>query len=449
MTAKQRVRPIITLSSPQGKTFNAKWIGDKRTVKKKVAMFDFPYIKGTVVQDLFSSSREYPLMIMFDGQDHDNDAQDFFDEIDNESGTWEINHPKKGFMVLQPLSITESVEPVRSANHTEFETVWMEPIDPETLLTGAELAALQGEELNEFNELVGEQFAATIDETDLQSIADETKNLLEKIKAATSKMLAGVTAIQEKLNNTQLFLEDMLDTLILDPLLIAASIQQLVQTPALIAGSLKSRFEYYGDLVDQIFDREADESQTPASKNQVAVQELGAASTMGALSIIGFTANTPVSTAPASPAATGPTLITATQQEKTATSTLKTKASLSAAIDDYNNQNEKIINGMDANQELYQDEPLQDQYFSNSQAAVKANTLMALTNKFLQQNFYTALLEKRFILAYPQTPMQITIEKYGSLGEEDSNLDLFLESNNIKNDDVYILERGREVVIYA
>ena len=43
----------------------------------------------------------------------------------------------------------------------------------------------------------------------------------------------------------------------------------------------------------------------------------------------------------------------------------------------------------------------------------------------------------------------ITIDEYGELGDNDINYDLFISSNNLKGNDILLLEAGREVVVYV
>jgi hypothetical protein len=43
----------------------------------------------------------------------------------------------------------------------------------------------------------------------------------------------------------------------------------------------------------------------------------------------------------------------------------------------------------------------------------------------------------------------VAIEEYGELGEDDSNLDLFIDSNRLEGDEYLIMPKGRELVVYV
>ena len=114
MSWLDRVRGSLHLISPEGKTFDAKWVGDSRSAEKKLGIFTYPKINGTVVQDLGLNSALYPFRLFFDGEDNDLESTRFFEAF-NERGTWEIDHPTKGRITLQPINVIERILPVVAA----------------------------------------------------------------------------------------------------------------------------------------------------------------------------------------------------------------------------------------------------------------------------------------------------------------------------------------------
>ncbi|MCH7641634.1 hypothetical protein IID22_05565, partial [Patescibacteria group bacterium] len=66
MTVENRLNESIKFISPDGSEFEAKWIGDSRSLTKKVGLFNFPKVKGTKGQDLDVTSDTYTLTIYFD-----------------------------------------------------------------------------------------------------------------------------------------------------------------------------------------------------------------------------------------------------------------------------------------------------------------------------------------------------------------------------------------------
>jgi len=56
----------ITLTSPETSTeFSARWIDSTKGTDKKVGLFDYPNIQGTVAQDLKSSSNRFSITFRF------------------------------------------------------------------------------------------------------------------------------------------------------------------------------------------------------------------------------------------------------------------------------------------------------------------------------------------------------------------------------------------------
>lgn len=67
---------------------------------------------------------------------------------------------------------------------------------------------------------------------------------------------------------------------------------------------------------------------------------------------------------------------------------------------------------------------------------------------YLLRSVFDLSVEKRFKLEKRRAPIEITISEYGSLGDDDSNFQLFIDSNGLKGNDILILPEGREVVVY-
>jgi len=107
------------------------------------------------------------------------------------------------------------------------------------------------------------------------------------------------------------------------------------------------------------------------------------------------------------------------------------------------------IDNLDSSQEAFESVPIDVQYFSQSESFPTVATLTALTQAFLLRSIFNLAIEKRFILSQQKSPIRITIEEYGSLGEGDANLDFFITTNQIEGLEIIMLLAGREVVVYV
>lgn len=50
-----------------------------------------------------------------------------------------VEHPVLGFVELQPIRVSENLQPVDSGNITEISTEWIEPLDEITLETARQM----------------------------------------------------------------------------------------------------------------------------------------------------------------------------------------------------------------------------------------------------------------------------------------------------------------------
>lgn len=420
MSWRDRVRGQITLVSPDGEIFNAKWIGNPRSASKKLGIFNFPKVDKQSVQDLGISAIEYPLSLLFDGADHDLEASRFFAAI-NSRGIWSINHPTKGQLNLQPVDFREIIAPVDSASITMMETRWLDVALPASFISSAQISALVLAQNAVVEASALDQMVSIVDQSDvanIQAVKSGTEKglvvfdqALAPLADQDSSIKARVAAIRQSINET--LAEPLLDMTVL-----GGQIQALVRAPAQITGDVLSILNSYQTFVTGILALPggvADET----TRNLIAIFELFA--------IAGNSSSN----------------IAASQNEPATRATAITTLNL---ISDQFNQ---VTNALDLFQDSYQDQLIEDQYFSQSQSYIDSLTMAAETQDYLLTISFSLSIEKRFTLKEDISPAFIVINELGELGENDSNLDLFIEINQLKNNDILILPVGREVVIYV
>ena len=125
MTWLDRTREFISFTSPDGNEFEALWIKNNRTLNKKLGIFELPDKTGAVIQDLDTGASRYPITFYFDGPDNDIEGERFYQSC-SERGLWNINHPVKGSLDLQLMSVTEQISPVEDGNIKQISTSWIE-----------------------------------------------------------------------------------------------------------------------------------------------------------------------------------------------------------------------------------------------------------------------------------------------------------------------------------
>lgn len=415
MTWRDRLRTEILLTSPTGQQFAAAWAGNPRTVEKKLGIFEYPKIPGAVVQDLDVGGDRYPLSFYFEGEDHDLEAERFFTAC-KERGTWTVNHPTKGVKVLQLITVTEEVQPVSSGNMTLINSEWIEPITAGAAASVTQQAASVQAQAQTLQTAAAEQFAAVV-ELDTPSKITAFKNAVTATVTRVNNTLAPLRQqaadIQAAALSVHRGITSGLNAVALDVLSLGGQIQTLVTLPGQAVTDISTRFEYYSGLISAMIGIEPD---TPSEGgiNAVAVQEL--VLTAALVSIAGATAEGEL-----------------TSREEAVTFLDNTAAAF-----------EDITETLDASQDLYQDNAIDKQYFSQSQSFNDGAVLVGQVTALLLRKSFDLAAAKRFTLKRGRAPVEIAATEYGDL----DHLDFFISSNRLKGTDILLLPSGREVVVY-
>ena len=420
MNWRDRLRQGIKLTSPEGNIFEAAWQGNSRTKDKKLGLFEFPKVKGTKVQDLDIGSTKYPLTIFFSGEDNDKESDRFFKACD-ERGVWNIVHPVRGSLGLQLISVTENIQPVESGNVTQFDTEWIEPLEDSAVPSLFQQRSTIDSQIDEINSTASDQLDSNILQKTAAQIA-AFESTVNTVVASVEKFLAPVYELQSEVNAQILSIKRGINSLLTAPVLdvvsIAGQIQTLVQLPALAIADINSRIEAYGNFINAALDFSPDTAETK-DRNIVAVQELALISGLASISFVSSTGE------------------------------LGSKLQAIELIETNTELFKNITDALDTTQELFKDEIIDEQYFSQSESYSDAVLMISQTIAYLLRSAFDLSIEKRFILEKRRAPIEITVSEYGDLGEGDSNFDLFIASNGLKGNDILILPEGREVLVYV
>jgi len=431
MTWINRLRPKIKLVSPDGNEFEAFWRESDREITKKLGVFDYPGVRGSVVQDLEASSDRYSIPFSFAGPDHDDEAFRFMLSC-RERGQWSVTHPFEGFLGLQLVSITKVDRPIEAGNITNFTSEWIEPIDENTLQTASELAGLVGNQYNNLNIGSASQFANNIDVSNA-ALKFSVTQTVGKIINAVNKVLGPISELNDAVFSSQLAIQrgiqDTLFATVFKPLSLAGQIQNLIQGPSRSLQDIKSRLSAYGSLASEMFGLSPSRP-TTAGKNVVATQELALSAVIAANALISVT---------------GPQ-----KPDVPVIGGLQSRAQAVGFAVDLRDRFIEITDNLDLTQKLFEDEDIDYQYFSQSESFTDAFLLTTTAQRYFLLSAYNLNVEKRFRLRKPKTPLQIVGEEYGSFGDNaDELIDLFIYSNNLRDTEILFLPAGREVLVYA
>lgn len=419
MTWRERVRGTINLTSPQGNVFDALWRDNERNKAKKLGIFEFPKVQGAEVQDLGIGAVNYPLTFFFDGPDNDIESERFFKSCD-EKGRWQVVHPIKGLLELQLVSISEQISPTESGNITEFSTVWVEPSKKDLIKSSAQIKSEAISQIDVIDEVGADQLDANV----IQETAEETKsfeqsmtNMVKSVQSKLSPLFERSAEINAQVSSIKRGIDVAITQLPFDLLSIAGQVQQLIQLPGLAIDDISGRISAYRNFVDRMFDEGPQDSRRK-SLNVVAVQEISLVSAVNASCFTVLTGE------------------------------LTSRSQAIDLIDAISVLFTDVVNGLDSGQDLFQGEGIEFQYFSQSQTYSDSSVLVAQTLSYLLRSSFDLTVEKRFTLDRQRSPIEITVTEYGNMGVDDSNFDLFIESNGLKGQEIAILPVGTEVVVY-
>lgn len=418
---RDRLRPNITLTSPSGAVFTALWVGNPRAQAKRLGIFNFPLVDGSVVQDLGVASATYPLTLSFSGPDHDLESDRFFTAL-SERGVWDVVHPVHGAKRLQPMSFEPSDAPVTSGNITTVNTEWIEPLEPATVASTAELQSGVAAQIETVNETGVDQ----LDTSTFQSAAAEiaefrsaVRDVVANVESHIETIASVSAAITAEINSIKRDIDAVLAIVPLDMIAVAGQIQALIQLPARAIQDTQARLDAYKNLADGISFTLTPETPGTPSYNRVAVQEVALTATFGAVADV---------------ASTG-TLLSRTEAVEVMEGVL---ALFRDATDT-----------LDASQELFEGQAIDVQYFSQSQSYPDSARLIAQTVAYLLRTSFDLKVEKRFILAAAANPLRIAIREYGGPGEDDANIEFFNDTNKIEDLEFLLMQAGRELVVYV
>ena len=411
--------PQITLTSPSGLEFTAKWAGDARSREKQLGIFKTPGVKNVKIQDLELDAWSYPLTVHFDGPDHDTNAENFVTALD-EKGEWTVIHPVKGPKTLQLVSFSEAVQPITSGNITTVTTEWLEITGDSGAVSASQLSGLakaqnivlQGTAADQLNAV------AILDTADK---AGKFKTAVENTVTAFDLTLSAITdtvaEVQAQADSIKRGIDNVLNTTPIDVLSIAGQIQALVALPNLIVTDINAKIDTYGRFADRIFNG-SPEAASPAGINTAAVQELGLTAALGSVGVASVT------------------------------SALFSRQAVIDSIESNLTLFNTITDGLDVIQEIYSDELLSRSYFSQSDSYPDAAQIVGLTVAYLIKSAFNLAVEKRIVLTEPWNPVMLAMQEYDGPGELDANISLFYDSNELTGDLCYLLPVGKEVVVY-
>ncbi len=405
-----RVRGSISLISPNGIRFDAKFQKDTMNGEKKIGLFDMPNFRGTIGQDLGVKGFRYDFPIFFDGESPDLMTKQFLKSTE-EKGTWQVVHPVNGFMKLLLISFSVDNDPTRSGGLYKINTNW---IHTENFIKRSNYKndSLSFFSENETDGLLSFDFkdASSMKRKSLE-FAEKITNLLSPVFELNAEINAQVLGIYNGI-------KEYAESSEYNALSVAGQFQNLVKLPSLIKEDIDKSIESFQAMTDSVFEM-SPETANDKNFGIAKMQELVLGQTINGLGYVLLNSDF--------------------SNRKTAIDT----------IDRITTLYDKIVNKLDEISEIFANQNLEDTYFSQSKTYTSGLYGLDSAISYVLNNVFNLSIEKTIIISEPIPAIGLCINEYGTLGENDENFDFFIKTNGLTGEEILELPVGREIVIYV
>lgn len=401
MTWKERVDNIkFSITTGDGKTYFPLYKGGETERTYNTSSFEFISVYGTLVDRKKPQSRKIPLVFWFQGALNIEQADEFEASADDPR-PWKVNHPFYGIISGQPISIKRDDS---SLNITEVTVPFWESIDADYPVSNFTVKDNTRDNHNSVYVAAGQSYVTNVDfasadiSKNAQSIADMAGNM-KSIQDDTT-----YAQFQNTLNAGLKAIDKMLE----DPLNAINSIQAFLDLPSTYEQAIKGRIGSYLN----IYNRLKTSIKTLADKKYF---ESAGASTIASMAVVMV-----------NPEA-GDYVLVSDVENMT--------AKLAATYNDYMETLDSLrVSVYDVN----------NTYNADATVQTELNNLV----NFTVANLYNMSFEtkrERIVFTDKKTNAILLTHRYLGMDDDDVNLATFIQTNNIKLNELFAIDKGREI----
>jgi prophage DNA circulation protein len=405
LTYLDRLRDLV-YTSPSGATFRPSWSSVERSGGRKVSVTELPLREFPDVQDLGTSARKYPLTVYFDGSAYDETA-DAFARALAERGRASLSHPRWGDLSVICIAWSQTESFVDGMGRAAFTLDLVEAPEPQALTASTDTAAaIQAAADSAATTTTSETSAGQIVAKNAPTLAKIKANVLRgvrSIRTGIASIVGVVDSVRREIDEAATEIEATIDTLILDPLVLAQSVVGLARLPALAVAGTKAKVAGYSNIISDLASRFSKTESGPA-----AADALTLSSTLTAL---------------LESASTGDL---SSRDDAVTTAELASAAYAQALA---------ALMSAERDSGLYLDPAL-------LQALAE---LEARGSRYLLTSAYSLPVGRTLVLEGERTPLDLAAELYGS----PESLDRLIADNGLSGDALLVIPRGTEIRYYA
>jgi hypothetical protein len=379
---------------------------------KKGTSFDFPSTNGSYIQQLGNSSRRYPMICFFWGDNCDTESENFIKGLEEE-GIGKLEHPIYGIIDALPLGTIKRRDDLKTAsNQSIIEVVFFNTIgaiypDSDNSLSSDVISTVE-----EYKNKASDSFGENIDlssETKIITLKNKVLSYVSKINTSLKPLISTIGDINTFFTVTSDSITGGIDEILKTPTTLALQTIDLIHAPAKAFISITDKINSYKILSNDLLYDASNALKISKSKNDYIADKLfiETYSTATVLSVIN-------------------------NEFETKNEALLIAESILSQLDTLNEWNDlqlDTLNEIDTG-ESYQ----------------KLQESIALTAGYLVQISFTLKQERSIVLDRNRTILDLCFELYG---EVDEQLDFLINSNNLNGSEILELQKGKEIVYYV
>jgi hypothetical protein len=417
------------ITTGDGKVYFPLWKNNAvKEITYNIAQFDFPNIKGSLVNRSMPQARQFSIEIYFQGEDNLTVAQNF-ETSANDSRAWTISHPIFGLILCQPVGL--------KFDYSGYNV---------TAITGSILETLGSDGLKTTIIPYDQIKANKLSNDDLQALSFGTSQFNPKIKPVNAPSVTTQKGLLKKINQgiydigkKQLKLTEdageylnkftaanaAVDNLISQPQFAIRAIQELVNFPAEMVTSVKIRL----NVLQSQFNYLATQVTSASSRIEKVYYEIFGNCTISTMDTAAITSYDKANQ-----------LVTSGELPD-----YGTRSDVLSVIGKLQEVYNQYLSSLDALQT--DNGGSVDSYIPNSDTLSGVDELMNYTI----QNLYTIALsskqERTLILDKDSNLILLAHRLYG-LKPDDSTIDTLMKNNNICLNEIMQIRKGRSLVYY-
>ena len=390
----------FSIKTGDGKIYYPLYKGGEIEREFNTSTFEFISVSGTLVDRKKPKSRKITLVFWFQGADNIDQA-DAFDISCDDPRAWEVMHPFYRFISGQPMSIKRDDS---SLNITEVTVPFFESIDIDFPLTNYSIKDNTRDKHRRVYEL--SKTSAVTNVSFISADIPKLKQSILDMSGEMNKIQDGNTYsdFQNALNSGLKAIDNLLES----PLEAMAKIQDFLDLPATYERAIEARIGNFENIYYRL----------KATINTLADKKYF--ESMGSSLIASMSLGMVL------PRVGDYVLVTdvAAMTDK-----------LSAIYNDYTETLDTIQNS------VYE---VGNSYSPDASVQIELNSLV----NFTVANLYFMSFEtkrERIVITAKQTNLILLVHRYLGLDADDENIDTFVKTNNLKLNNLFVIEKGVQI----